>query len=65
MCLHNAKRDVFILRPVRLGGAQGDRLWNPLSGEVSAQPVRLHPVLDVGRKKAKGRLKRALAVSAK
>jgi len=64
MCLHNAKRDVFILSPVRLGGAQGDRFWNPLSGEVSARPARLHPVLDVGRKKAKGRLKRALAVSA-
>ena len=65
MCLHNAKRDVFILSPVRLGGAQGDRFWNPLSGEVSARPARLHPVLDVGRKKAKGRLKRALALSAK
>jgi len=65
MCLHNAKRDVFILHPVRLGGAQGDRFWDPLSGEVSAQPVRLHPVLEIGRKKAKGRLKRALAATAK
>ena len=29
MCVHNAKRDRYVLAPIRLGG---DRLWDPLSG---------------------------------
>jgi 7,8-dihydro-6-hydroxymethylpterin dimethyltransferase len=65
MCLHNAKRDVFIFRPVRVGGAEGDRFWDPLSGAISVQPIRMHPALNVGPKKAKGRLKRAFAAAAK
>ena len=33
MCLHNAKRDHFILRPVPL--AEGTRSWDPLTRRVS------------------------------
>lgn len=33
MCLHNAKRDAFILDRVELDG--GRRIWNPVSGEVT------------------------------
>lgn len=33
MCLHNAKRDRFILRPVTL--AEGTRSWDPLTGRLS------------------------------
>ena len=33
MCLHNAKRDRFILRPVPL--AEGTRSWDPLTGRLS------------------------------
>ncbi len=36
MCLHNAKRDEFILAPLRMGGSSCDRLWNPLTGEVTS-----------------------------
>lgn len=45
MCLHNAKRDEFVLEPVRLGGAKQDRFWDPLTGETksdklpSAKPI--------------------------
>ena len=35
MCLHNAKRDAFILAPLQTGNANGDRLWNPLTGETT------------------------------
>jgi len=35
MCLHNSKRDNFILQPVRLQRPSGDRLWEPFSGAES------------------------------
>jgi molybdenum cofactor biosynthesis enzyme MoaA len=62
MCLHNAKRDAFILRPLQIG-ARGDRFWDPLSGATSPQPIRFHPAPDLGRKRTKGRLKRDLAAA--
>lgn len=34
MCLHNAKRDEFVLAPLRLGRSLHDPLWNPLTGAV-------------------------------
>ncbi len=40
MCQHNANRNAFILRPVRLGGGQGERCWDPLSGQVREHPIR-------------------------
>lgn len=32
MCLHNAKRDSFIIQPIRLDPGLGKSLWNPLTG---------------------------------
>lgn len=34
MCLHNAKRDDYILQPVK----QNSRYWNPLTGELQDTP---------------------------
>ena len=51
MCMHNAKRDSFILQPIRLYLPQGERLWQPL-GEVPQQR---------GLKHAKGRTRQDLA----
>ena len=65
MCLHNAKRDAFILHPVKLSEAKADQFWNPLSGEITPVPIRMHPAIDLGRKIAKGRLKRTLAAAAR
>lgn len=50
MCLHNAKRDSFILQPIRIHTAQGERLWQPL-GEA---PARL------ALRQAKGRTRQEL-----
>ena len=36
MCLHNAKRDAYILRPLKLATAEGERLWDPLTGVTTA-----------------------------
>ena len=35
MCLHNAKRDEFILAPLRLARSERNLSWNPLTGETS------------------------------
>lgn len=35
MCLHNAKRDDYILRPIVVNGVEGKRSWQPLSGQTS------------------------------
>lgn len=37
MCLHNARRDRFILEPVRLQRRDGDWFWDPLSGKVTRE----------------------------
>jgi len=62
MCLHNAKRDEFILAPLRLGAAAGNHLWNPLTGEVTmngvesaAAPMPSEATGRVGRKTAVAR----------
>lgn len=33
MCMHNAKRDAFILKPLEIGGGNDKKIWNPLTGE--------------------------------
>lgn len=55
MCLHNADRDAFILAPVRLGTAVGDRFWNPSTGQIANVPIASEPATS--RKQAKGRAK--------
>lgn len=35
MCLHNAKRDSFILKPIRLRAGSEGELWDPLTGDAS------------------------------
>jgi molybdenum cofactor biosynthesis enzyme MoaA len=63
MCLHNAKRNAFILAPIQLNGPDGERLWNPLSGEVTEQSVGVHLATDSSRRTTQGRLKRAVAAA--
>jgi hypothetical protein len=43
MCVHNAKRDAFILQPVRVRFGNGRALWDPLQGRIGFQPSASPP----------------------
>lgn len=59
MCLHNAKRDAFLLQPVKVGGSRNKGFWNPVSGAVTPSSPRIvKPPLT--RKTARGRARRRL-----
>ena len=47
MCMHNAKRDAYILQPLKVKGHEG--VWNPLTGKfesVVPEKVESKPKLD-------------------
>ena len=44
MCLHNAKRDAFILQPIKLTTASVECYWQPISGELSSNRSTPEPV---------------------
>ncbi len=48
MCLHNARRDSFILEPVEVESRGVKRRWNPLSGFTDA-PTKTRRILAKGR----------------
>jgi hypothetical protein len=64
MCLHNAKRDAFILAPIRLNGTGGERVWNPLSGEATESSTGRRSPREPSRKNAKGRFRRIVTAAA-
>lgn len=57
MCMHNAKRDSFILQPVQICTPDGGKYWQPLTGDiVSTHEVRrCVPPEQHGLKRLKGR----------
>ncbi len=60
MCVHNAKRDEYLLVPARIEQAKSVRFWNPATGELQNQkPSSIEIALS--RKNARGRAKAALA----
>ncbi len=59
MCQHNANRSAHILQPVRLRSDQGERFWDPLSGELREHPISWSPRADTLSPKRNGRIRRA------
>lgn len=55
MCLHNARRDTFILRPIRLHRARPSLFWNPVSGVETTEFVE--PAMTDVDARQRGRLK--------
>ena len=49
MCLHNARRDSFILKPVPVATAAGSRNWLPLAGALEGEAPRTRRVPPKGR----------------
>lgn len=43
MCLHNAQRDQYILRPLKQSGADNGGWWDPVSGRSAGNPEDLPP----------------------
>jgi hypothetical protein len=58
MCLHNAERDVHLLRPSLLGTGDQARFWDPVTGRTAAQPMALAPI-RLTRRNARGRARAA------
>lgn len=63
MCMHNAKRDEYILAPVTMKSAKGDKIWNPLTGDF--EPVMEGTIFPMDpqflpMKHQKGRVKKML-----
>lgn len=61
MCLHNAKRDAFILRPVKVDAPAGGGFWQPLTGEVTGESIpQVTNPEQYGLKRTKGRTRQKL-----
>ncbi len=56
MCLHNARRDDFLLRPFPVRTAAGEVTWDPLRGHPASGPVRPRRVPAKGQPRAGGAL---------
>jgi len=54
MCIHNAKRDAYLLQPARVARGETVRFWNPADGSWSAEPPARIAV-SLTRKTARGR----------
>jgi len=59
MCMHNAKRDSFILQPIRLYGSRGRRFWQPLSGSLTEGERLQEAAPEISPKRLKGRIRQA------
>lgn len=61
MCLHNAKRDDYLVVPTEIRTANKLRFWNPVTGLLEdRKPERI--AVSLTRKNARGRAKSALQV---
>ena len=59
MCVHNAKRDQYLLLPAKVQREQTVKFFNPANGEFSdAMPSSISVTLT--RKNARGRAKEAI-----
>jgi molybdenum cofactor biosynthesis enzyme MoaA len=60
MCVHNAKRDTYLLVPAQLRNNNVIRFWNPVTGQIQDQkPQKIE--VQLTRKNARGTAREALA----
>ncbi len=66
MCLHNAKRDDYLLQPIKLDDVNGEHWWNPVNGQTTADaPTDAAIAVQLTRKNARGRARRQLSEDSK
>ena len=63
MCVHNAKRDQFILQPVSVQTATGPRQWHPATGQTLPPDGAPRSSNPLPRKRLKGRSRQTAARS--
>jgi 7,8-dihydro-6-hydroxymethylpterin dimethyltransferase len=54
MCVHNAKRDAFLLKPIPIAKGTAIQFFDPVTGKFGDTPTRAQPV-HLTRKNARGR----------
>jgi hypothetical protein len=63
VCLHDAKRDAFILAPIRLSAPDGTRFLDPVSGALTEESSGIHRAPDPNLKITKGRRRRTVTAT--
>jgi 7,8-dihydro-6-hydroxymethylpterin dimethyltransferase len=56
MCVHNAKRDAYLLVPAKVSGGQAVKFWNPATGALGGHMPEAIAV-SLNRKNARGKAK--------
>jgi hypothetical protein len=60
MCLHNARRDDFVFKPLRVSTDASEKFWNPVSGRLQDGPQpAAAPSLPPRRRKGRAPFARA------
>ena len=58
MCLHNARRDEFLLKPIKISSDHGKTFWSPVTGQLQDDPrPKQVPTLPMRKRKGRARLR--------
>jgi pyruvate-formate lyase-activating enzyme len=60
MCMHNARRDGFILQPIRFYDSDRRRYWQPLSGTLTESERLPEVATETSLKRLKGRVRQTM-----
>ena len=57
MCLHNARRDNFLLKPIKTSPERGQVFWNPVTGTMQSTQCQADlPTAPLRMRKGRARL---------
>ena len=57
MCLHNARRDNFLLKPIKTSAERGQVFWNPVTGRMQSTQCQADlPTVPLRKRRGRARL---------